>query len=464
MLYNAEDLRKALKDDLVFMSENCNFEVDNFVLDSREIGENTLFLAKKGEITDGHNFIKNVLENSKNAVVIADHLPLDVEKNDRIILVKNSEKAFEDLAKFSRARIKGKVIGITGSVGKTSTKEMLFHCLSKFGKTHRNIKSFNTYNGVLNTMINTPEDADFAIFEMGMNEYGEMDILRNFIKPNIAVILNVFPIHIGNFNSEKEIAIEKSKITDNTTETIVLNTDNKWYTFLLEDAKNKNIKNIISFAKDNKAADVFFESFTLDNLEAKIEYIIDNKNYIGKTKNLDFSMSYNFSSVLAVAKYLNLDINKVLESFYDYETYVGRNNIEKFKNLTLINGTYNANVKSFISGLELMNNIVKKGQRKVCIWADILELGDKSDEIHLELVEPLKNTSIDVLMVTGEHMKLVLDNLENIELHYFETLDDMLINYKNLLKDNDLVFVKSSHGSMTSKIVDDIRKNYIVAN
>ena len=462
MIYNNEDLKKALKDDLVYFDDSHNFVIDNFVLDNREITKNSLFVAKKGATNDGHMFIANTLKNEGTAAIIAEYIPEGVDKDPRIILVKNSIKAMENLARYSRKRIKGHVIGITGSVGKTSTKEIFNHCLSVVGKAHCNVRSLNTYNGVIATLINTPSDTEFAIFEMGMNTYGEMDVLRDLVKPEIAVITNIFPIHIGNFKNEEEIAIEKSKISDIDTKALVLNKDNEWYGLLLSDAKDKGIKNVLSFAKDNSKADVVFKSFTTDRTGAKIEYLIDSKTYSSKTENLDFSMSYNLSSLLAVAKYLKLDIQKILDAFADYKTADGRNNVEKFNNLTVINGSYNANIESLMSGLELMNNIKEEGQRKVCIFADMLELGKESINIHLQLVKPLKDTKVDVFMATGENMKHVVDELKDsgIELHYFENIDAMVNGYRSLLKDNDLVFIKSSRDSFTSRVVNDIRKNY----
>ena len=359
MLYNKEDLKKALQDNIIFFDENYDNIIDNFVLDSRDIKNNTLFIAKKGENNDGHNFIKDLIKN-KTITIIAEYLPKGIEQNPRIILVKNTIEAMEQLAIYSRNRLNGYIIGITGSIGKTSTKEIFYHCLSKIDKTHCNNKSFNSYFGILDTLINTPSNTKFAIFEMGMNEYGEMDVLKNFIKPTITVITGIFPIHIGNFKKEEDIAIEKSKINDNNTITTILNKDNKWYDLLYKDAKNKNIKNIFTFGSNG---DVELQNQEIKNSEAELTYLINNNTYKIKTLNLDKSMAINFSSLLCFAKSINLDINIISKAFYDYKTYDGRNNIEKIKNFTIINGVYNANIKSFISGLELMNNIYEHSNK-----------------------------------------------------------------------------------------------------
>lgn len=454
MLYNKEDLKKALQDNIIFFDENYDNIIDNFVLDSRDIKNNTLFIAKKGENNDGHNFIKDLIKN-KTITIIAEYLPKGIEQNPRIILVKNTIEAMEQLAIYSRNRLNGYIIGITGSIGKTSTKEIFYHCLSKIDKTHCNNKSFNSYFGILDTLINTPSNTKFAIFEMGMNEYGEMDVLRNFIKPTITVITGIFPIHIGNFKKEEDIAIEKSKINDNNTITTILNKDNKWYDLLYKDAKNKNIKNIFTFGSNG---DVELQNQEIKNSEAELTYLINNNTYKIKTLNLDKSMAINFSSLLCFAKSINLDINIISKAFYDYKTYDGRNNIEKIKNFTIINGVYNANIKSFISGLELMNNIYKQNQRKVCIFGDILELGDKAKDIHLELVEPINNNNIDIFIGVGENMKYVVDNLKINNKYHFNNIEELIKEYKKIIKDDDLIFIKASNGLHFSKIMEDIKK------
>lgn len=456
MLFDRNDLKKALKDNIIFFDDSYNYIVDNFVLDSRDIKNNTLFVAKKGEKNDGHNFIKDILKN-ETAIIIAEYLPEDIKQNSRIILVKNSIRALENLANYSRNRIHGYIIGITGSVGKTSTKEIFYHCLSKIDKTHCNNKSFNSYFGVLDTLINTPSDTKFAIFEMGMSEYGEMDILRKFVKPNITVINGVLPIHLGNFKEEKDIVMEKSKINDSDVKTTILKKDNKWYDLLYKDAKDKNIKNILNFGA---GGNVELIDKKINNNEAELTYLIDGEIYKSKTSNLDFNMAANFLSLLCFAKSIDLDINTILDAFYDYKTYEGRNNIEKIGNLTIINGTYNANIKSFISGLDLMKNIYQKNERKVCIFGDILELGEKSKEIHLELVEPILNNNIDIFIGVGENMKYVADSLKNkVRMTYhFDNAEELIKEYKNIIKDGDLIFIKSSRDTYLSKIITDLKK------
>ncbi len=472
MFYSREDLIKALGEELIYIDKKYNFNIDNVVFDNREATENSLFIARKGENTDGHNFIKATLENNNSVVILAEYIPDDIKQNSKIILVKNTMKAFEKLAIFSRARLKGNVIGITGSVGKTSTKDAFYHCFSTLGKSFCNQQSFNNYSGILTTLSNTPKDTEYCIYEMGMNTYGEMDIAKKLVKPEIAVILNVKPAHLGNFKNEEEIAIEKSKIIDkDNTKAVILNLDNKWFDFLKKQAENCGIKNIITFGIDEKA-DIVLKKHIIENNIAKVQYTVKNKIYNCNLNNLDYNIAYNCMTIIATALYLKIDINKILESFSTIESTRGRNNIEytnyefngKNINLTLINGSYNAVApETFITGLNLMDNIFKQGKnnRKICIWGDMLECGEKAAEFHLSLKKYILNNKIDLLVTIGESMKLLNNSLkdENIRTLHFGDIDDLINNIKEILNDKDLVFIKSSKGIKTYKIL-----NYLVKN
>lgn len=471
MLYNSNDLKNALREDIIYINKEYKFNISNVVFDSREITNNSLFIAQKGKNTDGHNFIQTVLENNDTVTILAEYLPNNLKQVPNVILVKNTTQAFEHLAIFSRNRIKGHIIGITGSVGKTSTKDAIYHCLSIFGKSFCNQQSFNNYNGVLTSLSNTPEDTEFAIYEMGMNTYNEMDKIRDLIKPEISIILNIKLAHIGNFNSEEEIAIEKSKIIHNNTKTAILNLDDKWFNLFKTKAENCNVKNILTFGTNNNA-DIILKNYKVVNNIAKVEYQIDNKIYNYDIYNIDYNIIYNTLSILAIAKYLNLSILKTLENISTIETTRGRNNIEYTDyqynnnniNLTIVNGSYNAvSPDTFITGLNLMNKIFEQGKnnRKVCIWGDMSEIGEKSKEFHLSLKEHIINSNIDLLITVGENMKLLSDSLKKnkIKLIHFENVDILCKEIKKFLNDKDLVFIKSSKNIKTYKVLNSIAKN-----
>lgn len=463
-LYNKTDIISALGDELLHIDENKDFLIENVVFDNREVTKNSLFIARKGEKTNGHNFIKDTIENSDDVVILAQYIPDNIEINSRLILVRDTNIAFEKLAIFSRNRLKCPVIGITGSFGKTSTKDAMFSCLSSFGKSFCNQHSFNNYIGVLTTLVNTPEDTEFGIFEMGTSGVGEMEIIEKFVKPDIAIIMNIKQAHLGCFDSEEMIAIEKSNIIGENTKLIILNTDNKWYNFLRNIADGL-IDTILTFG--NQESNVLLMKHTVVYDKAHVSYRIDGKICNCIFSNIDYNLAYNSQAVLCVVKYLGLDINIALETLSSVETTRGRNNIEyssydynnKKINLTIINGSYNAvNPDVFVSGLILMDNIFKQGKnkRKVCIWGDILEAGKKTEEFHLGLSKYLLEYKVDVLITFSKYMNILSNYLigNSIKLIRFGDIYEAIDNIKLYLDDEDLVFIKSSKGIKSYKILN----------
>ena len=465
MLFKFGEIAEVLKDELIDdHSLNMTLTVDNVSFDSRETTEKSLYIARKGEKNDGHNYIKSVLDKSKTNVALAEFIPETIDKQDynRVITVKNSMKAFEKLAVYSRSRLKGAVIGITGSLGKTTTKDLLYHCLSGFGKASRNQQSFNNFTGVLTTLVNTPADTEFAIYEIGMSHKDEMDILVDLVKPNIAILNNVELAHSEFFNSGEEIADEKVKIFSRYANTAVLNSGNRYFDYCYNlTKKNSNIQTILTFNENNSSnATVNLINFKIQNLMAFAKYRIDNKEYSVESKNLDRNVFINLMPVLAVAKHLNLNLDKVCELAGDFDTTRGRNNIETTEynhngeniKLTIINGCYNAvNPKTFNSGFELMKLIGNKFNRKVCIFGGIHEAGKNSIEFNTSLLNPIMECKVDLLIMVGEVIKVLYDKVKetnvNFDYLYFENANLANEKIKDLLKNNDLVFMKGSKGT-----------------
>lgn len=470
MLWNNELLKASLKDEIIFMDKNTNFCIEAVGFDNRRLQNNSLFIARKGEKNDGHSFIKATLDNNLNCFVLAEYvLEKDLEKHPRIILVKNTLRAMELMAIYRRSELKGKVIGITGSLGKTSTKEMAFAVLSKFGKTYCNQQSFNNHIGLLITMINTPSTVDYCIYELGMSAKGELAELVNFAQPELSIITNVESAHIEFFKNEEEIAEEKGNIFLKTKELAILNLDNRHFNFLQAKAKKNNVQKLLTFGTD-KNADICLEKQEIRNQKLFLEIKINNEIFTINYNNLDCAFAFNSLSIIAIVYYLKLDINQALQCLAQENTPRGRNNIEEISykfnnkniNFTLINGTYNGvNPKTFINGLTLLNDIyynsIHKFNKKFCIFGDILEAGAKTEEFHLSLKEYIVKYKIDVLITIGENMRLLHNSLKDfptIKLKHFNSADECISEIKNLIESEDLVFIKSSKGIKTWKIAE----------
>ena len=391
-------------------------------------------------------------------------------QTDRIILVKNVEIAIEKMAIYRRNQIKGKVIAITGSIGKTTTKELMYTTLSSFGKSHCNIMSFNNFNGITFTLLNTPADVEYAVFEIGIDKVGEMIDLTNLVKPDISVIKNIEYAHFANFNNLEEIAQEKTEIMQATKDYVLLNVDSNYYSYSIEKAKKLGIKSI-SFGT-NELANIRLENIKIRNdLKSNVEYNIYNKKYNLQFNTIDKNIIFNSLPVLGVINLLDLDIQKALNTLSNVNTSErGRNNLEvveyKHNNqeikLNVINGVYNAvNPMAFNSGFDIMNNDYFKDNRKVCIFGGINEAGSKTQEFHLDVINKIKNSKIDVVILFNEYFKEGYEILKNegYNAYFYNNADEVIEDIKDILKNNDLVFIKSSKYNKTYKIFNYLSEN-----
>jgi len=469
ILWDVDRLKKAIGDDLIHIDDDYNYKIDSVVFDNRAVSEYSLFIAKKGENTDGHNFIEETLNKNPHVVVLANYgYSEKFNNNSRIILVKDTIEAMEKMAKYARDTVSGKVFGITGSVGKTTTKELFHDCLSNFGNTYCNTMSFNNYFGVMTTLCNLPQNIDYAIIEMGMNSRGEMEKLSEIVQPDITAILNITSAHLAFFKDEKDIAYSKSEIFrfQKKGGFAILNRDSDYIDIMTDEAKRNNISSILTFSEKGNLADVVLKEYYYnDNIDKYIaSYEIEGKTIDFSFNTPDYNVAINLMSLLAAMKGLNLDFNKIKKTVEEFGTPRGRNNIEEIifdeKHITIINGTYNAvNPLVFIRGLELMDKIAKRKKinRKIAIFGDIKEAGNKSEEFMLSLRQPILESKIDILIGVGDIIESLCNSLKNdIEVKYFKDSSAVVPLIKNLLMDNDLLFIKGSKSIKTWKILDEI--------
>ena len=467
-LWDKVSITKALGEELLSCPEKL--EITSVVFDSRRVIDHSLFVAKKGEKNDGNDFISNVLESYETTYVMSSKVPSNVISSDRIILVRDVNVAYEKLALYRRYQLKSKVICITGSLGKTTTKELCYLTLSHFGKASCNIMSFNNYSGLIYTMVNTPVDTEYAIYEVGIDECGQMLNLAKLVKPNISIITNIEKAHLGNYKNLDEIAFEKSEILKETSEYVILNRDNKYYDFISEKAVKLGCKPF-SFGSTNFPNSKLLEFRINDNLKSEVKYSIFGKEYKVVFNTIDKNIIFNSMSVLTVCKLLDLNVEEALSVLSKDATSVrGRNNLEVVKytydnkeiKLNVINGVYNAvNPKAFDSGFEIMKNDYFKNNRKVCIFGAMAEAGSESKNFHLNIIEKIKELRPDVVVLFcpefEEGYKILLN--DGFDVHYYSDADDVIADIKNILNDNDLVFIKSSKGKKSYKIFNYLSEN-----
>ena len=409
-------------------------------IDSREISNKDIFFAIKGEKDDGHKYVKNVLKNINNLAIVSKGI-----NNKKLIKIKNTLEGLRDLAAYARQRTDAKIIAITGSCGKTSLKNLLNISLEKFGKTHCSPKSYNNHFGVPYSLANLSSDKKYGIFEIGMSAKGEIDNLVSLVKPHIAIITNIGPAHLENFNNIMGICKAKSEIMNGIYQNgvIILNKDDKFFNTLLKIANKKKVK-VLTFG--------FLKSdVQIKKKSKKVFFKIHNKIFNFKIRNFNKSYLYNIAATLCVHYYLNNNISFLKNIFNNFKIPEGRGN-EKYikiknKKILLINDSYNSNPFSLNEAIHNFSLRKKKNnQRKVLVIGDMLELGIKSKYYHDQAAKILNKTNIDKVHCVGSMMRYAHQRLNLMKRGLlFRNIRSFKENIFNLLENNDILLVKSSN-------------------
>jgi len=409
-------------------------------IDSREISNKDIFFAIKGEKDDGHKYVKNVLKNKNNLAIVSKRI-----NNKKIIKIKNTLEGLRDLASYARQRTDAKIIAITGSCGKTSLKNLLNISLRRFGKTHCSPKSYNNHIGVPYSLANLSSDNKYGIFEIGMSAKGEIDNLVSFVKPHIAIITNIGPAHLENFDNIFGICKAKSEIMNGIYQNgvIILNKDDEFFNTLMRIAKKKKIK-VLTFG--------FLKSdVQIKKKSKKVFFKINNKIFNFKIRNFNKSYLYNIAATLCVHYYLNNNIFFLKNIFNNFRVPEGRGN-EKYikiknKKILLINDSYNSNPVSLNEAIHNFSLRKKKNnQRKVLVIGDMLELGIKSKYYHEQSAKMLNKTNIDKVHCVGSMMRYAHQKLNLTKRGLlFRDIRSFKENIFNLLENNDILLVKSSN-------------------
>ena len=409
-------------------SKVVDVEIDNIVTDSRAIKDGDLFVAIKGEKNDGHDYVAEVLKNGA-ALVLVNHV-VDGAPVERQIVVENTIKAYGKIGAYNRSLFKGMVIGLTGSAGKTTTKEEIKFALSQFGKVYATNGNFNNHIGVPATLCKIDMDADYAIIEMGMSAKGEIEELVSYVNPDVAIITNVYPMHIEFFENFEGIAEAKAEIFKSLKKggIAIINEDTN-FAALLEKRAEENGAKVVKFGKQSHP------EVELD-LKDKGEH-----NY------------YNAWCVLSLINALGLNVKATAEYLSGFNALPGRGakyelNLSNGEKYILIDDSYSGQPEAMIIAIETLSRLPHMG-RKVVVLGKMAELGETSKARHVEVGEVVENSTVDVVIGICPEMKDMLAQVPNTkEKYYFENkegLDEFLLN--NCLQNNDIVLIKGARYS-----------------
>ena len=450
-----EELIKAVNGVINNNIDTKDIFIKNVSTDTRNIKPGDLFIPIIGEKFDGHNFINDAFE--KGAVACLSQKNIDT--NNIVINVKDTKKALKDFATYYRSLFNIPVVALTGSSGKTTTKDMLASCLSIKYKTLKTEGNFNNEIGLPLTIFNIEEDTEVVVLEMGMNHFGEIRNLSEIAKPDIALITNIGVSHIENLGSREGILRAKYEIFDYLKENgiKVLNGDDD----MLCTLKEENNKLKTYFYSINKKLDAYATNIK----ENGINGISATINYFNKSFNVLLSlpgkhMISNALAVTLVCESLGLKEDEIKKGLETFKPSKMRMDIIKTDKYTIINDVYNANPNSMKASLDVLATL--EG-RKVAILGDMFELGNYSNDMHYEIGKYAVEKDIDELIFIGDYSYYMLqgakDNIKNnSSINYFKTQDEFINNVDKLLKIGDIILVKASRGMKLENTVDKIMR------
>jgi UDP-N-acetylmuramoyl-tripeptide--D-alanyl-D-alanine ligase len=467
-LWTGADVLKALQP--VSASGGTDWAASGVSIDTRTMQKGDLFLALSGENFDAHSYLRTAFDNGAIAAIVErGNAQLEAFKRastnsvdpDRLIEVDHVPAALEALAIFARARTRSKVIAVTGSVGKTSVKESLKKLLAVSGSTHAAEKSFNNHIGVPLTLARMPEGVDFSIFEIGMNHSGEIEPLAKMVRPDVSIITTISPAHIENLGSLEAIAAAKSEI--------FMGMDAGGYAVLpltssfyeqLETAAHARGLQVTSFGSDDRA-DAHTHKIKLHADCSCVDAFILDQRIAYKIGIPGAHHVENSLATLAVIRLLNADLALAGLELAKVEAIAGRGlrhivPLGADTSFTLIDESYNANPASISAALETLMNIpCSRPARRIAVLGDMVELGDKSTELHRSLKSHIHPESIDLVFCAGIQMKHLYDALPADQRGgSAENATQLIAQLKAELRDQDIVMVKGSNASGMGRIVD----------
>jgi UDP-N-acetylmuramoyl-tripeptide--D-alanyl-D-alanine ligase len=436
-------------------------------IDTRTLAPGDLFFAIKGEARDGHDFVRDALAKGAAAAVVSEERASGFAGAGALIVVPDVLEAMRALARAARARTKAQIVAVTGSVGKTGTKEALRLVLTAQGATHASVASYNNHWGVPLTLARMPRDAAFAVFEIGMNHSGEIDPLTRLVCPHVAIITTVEPVHIEYFRSIWSIADAKGEIFAGVEPggTAVINRDNPYYERVRAHAAASSAGRIVSFG-EHADADVRAERILLKPDISVVEARVFGAPLVYRLGMPGRHVALNSLSVLAAAQALGCDLARAGLTLAELKPPVGRGERIVLKgrdgDFTLIDESYNANPASMRAALATLGQIEPGTRgRRIAVLGDMLELGAAGPALHRELVEPIQASGVDLVFAAGPLMKNLFGALpRDRQGAYADTAAEIEDAVSGAVRAGDVVMVKGSNGIRMGRIVKALNDRY----
>ncbi len=466
-LWTGEEIRAAVDDVCTEAPDNLPRVIREVTFDSREVKGGEVFFAIRGVRMDGHAFVSEALKRGAALAVVSEP-DEEMRAAGPLLVVSDTLEALRRLGAAARARTQAKVVGVTGSVGKTTTKEMLKIALTAVGPTHAAVASHNNHWGVPLTLARMPQNVHFAVIEMGMNAPGEIAALTRLARPHVAIITQVAESHIGAFGSLEEIARAKAEIFSGLENggTAIINIDAPHAAMLRKAAEAAGAARIITFGTALDAHVRLVDAVNqVDSVSVTAE--VNGRRVSFRIGMPGHHAAMNALAVLAAAEALDADLTTVMHALKDMRPPKGRGERYRLRandggEILLLDESYNANPASMRAALALLADVEPGASgRRIAVLGDMLELGEAGPSLHADLAGELEKAKVDLLFAAGPLMRHLYEAVP-ATMHgaWRETSEALAETLKSTLRGGDVVMVKGSLGSRMMPLVDSLQRHF----
>ena len=441
------------------VAANGDWAANGITFDSREVAAGDLFVALKGE-RDGHEFMGDAFAKGAVAALISDQ-PGNLPAGSPVLGVPDTLAALEQLGVARRKDVSAKICAVTGSAGKTGTKEALRQCLVPSGNVHASVKSFNNHLGVPLTLARMPQDTQFGVFEVGMNHPGEIIPLTKMVRPHVAIVTTVQPVHLEFFKNVEAIADAKGEIFAGLEPdgVAIINQDNPHYDRLCSHADKADVGEIWGFG-EHPGAELRLLDLVLGPDGSSVSASICGEPITYKIGAPGRHLVMNSLAVMGAVKAMGADLALAGLEYAKLQAADGRGRRYKIDtpagSVTLVDESYNANPASMAASIETLGASAPGARgRRIAVLGDMLELGPDSGQFHAKIADPLAQSDIDLVFCCGPHMSHLWEALPDAQRGlYGQSSRDLAEPVCGEARDGDVIMIKGSLGSAMKLIVD----------
>lgn len=429
-----------------------NVEVKDFERDSRKIISGGTYVAITGDNFDGNDFYDDAINNGASVCILSKK-PNELKGN--VILVEDTIKAIQAIATYKRSQYNIPVVAVTGSVGKTSTKDIIASVMSKKYNVLKTQGNLNNNIGLPFTVLSLKNE-DAMVIEMGMNHFGELSVLTQIAKPTLAVITNIGTAHIGNLGSRENILKAKLEIleglqSDKERKNIIINADNdllgKW------SEENKDNYNIITYGINSK--DSLYVANDIKAFAEKSTYNLNDGKYAVTVPVGGEHFVLNSLCAIAVGRYFDIPMEEILKGIAEFELTKKRMEIN-YTNVgaIIINDSYNANYDSMKAAIQYLKGL--EDRRKIAVLGDMFELGEYSEEIHRKVGDEIEN--IDILVTVGKEARYIAQNAKISNIIECKDNEEAISKIKEIISKDDAILIKASNSMNFNEIAEKLKE------